>query len=279
MNLDKENRVADHYTVEGLGEKILDALGQSGLDVQDLKPADLSPVDEFHMGGRAATAHVIGLMGLSPGARVLDVGSGLGGAARYLAAECDCTVTGVDLTPEFVNVARMLSDLTGLGDRTEFHVGSALDMPWPDASFDAATNIHVAMNIADRPRLYGEVARVLRPGGVFAIYDAMKGPAEGVLFPVPWAEMPENSFLVTPAEMRQLLGEAGFEVTYEEDRRENALAHHRTRLADNTAAEGPSPLGLHLLTGKTAAQKSRNMIKMLEADQIAPVVMIARRAD
>ena len=279
MVQERETAVADHYNVNSLGERILDAIQRSGLDLDALTPVDLAPVDEFHMGGRAETAHVIGLMDLPVGAHVLDVGSGLGGVARYLAAECGCLATGIDLTPEFVRVARMLTDRTGLTDHVDFRVGSALDLPWPMASFDAAVTFHVAMNIADRPRLYAEVARVVRSGGVFAIYDVMKGPNEGMVFPVPWAETSETSFLAMPAEMGKLLGEAGFEVTHEEDRREIALEHQRARIAAISAAGGPPPLGLHLLTGETAGLKSRNMLKMLEANQITLGVIIARRRD
>lgn len=275
----KEAAVAHHYNVNGLGAKILDALRSSGLDLGALKPADLAPVDEFHMGGRTATAHVIGLMELPTAARVLDMGSGLGGVARYLAAECGCFAAGIDITPEFVRVAEMLTELTGLNDRVNFRIGSALDLPWPAANCYAATTFHMAMNIADRPRLYAEIARVVRPGGVLAIYDVMKGPNEGMVFPVPWAETGETSFLVTPAEMRKLLSEAGFAVICEEECRENALEHQHARLAQVMADKGPPPLGLHLLTGKTSGVKSRNMLNMLQAHQITLAIIIARRGD
>lgn len=272
-----EAMVADHYTVSGLGELILGALRQSGTDLKDLKPIDLAPVDEFHMGGRAATEYVIGLMNLPREATVLDVGSGLGGVARYLAAECGCRATGIDLTPEYVHVARMLTERTGLSDLVDFQVGSALDLPWTEGSFDAAVTFHAAMNIANRPRLYAEVARVVRPGSVFAIYDVMKGPTAGMLFPVPWAEAEQANFLVTPEEMREQLGVAGFKIQHEEDRREIALEHHRNRLASLSATDGPPPLGLHLLTGSRAGLKSRNMLRMLEANQITLKVVIAVR--
>lgn len=277
MGPDSESAVAGHYGIAGLGERILDAIAASGLDPAALKPADLAPVDEFHMGGRAATAHVIGLMDIAPGAHVLDVGSGLGGVARYLAAERGAQVTGIDLTPEYVDIAHMLSERTGLGGRVDFIVGSALDLPWPAAHFDAAVTFHVAMNIADRPRLYGEVARVVRSGGLFAIYDVLKGPTKGEEFPVPWAETPATSFLVTPAELRELLAQAGFDIVHEEDRREIALEHHRSRLAGLKASGGPPPLGLHLLQGATAGVKSRNMLRMLEANQITLGAIVARR--
>jgi MPBQ/MSBQ methyltransferase len=277
MTQSNETEVAEHYNVSGLGELILDALRRSNIDLKALKPSDLSAVDEFHMGGRAATQYVIGLMGLRPGARVLDVGCGLGGVARYLAGECGCRVTGVDLTPEYVRVARMLTEMTQLSGNIDFHTGSALDLPFPDDTFDAAVTFHVAMNIEDRPRLYAEVARVIRPGGLFAIYDVMKGSKEGMCFPVPWAETAQTSFLVTPDAMRQLLAQAGFDIVHEEDRRAVGLEHHRSRVAGLSAAGGPPPLGSHLLQGKTASLKSRNMIGMLEAEQITVEAIIARR--
>lgn len=271
-----ETAVADHYTVDGLGMLILDALKASG-KLNTLSPIDLAPVDEFHMGGRIATQHLIGLMNLPRNANVLDVGCGLGGVARYLAAECGCRATGIDLTAEYVRVGTMLTERTGLADKVDLRVGSALYLPWPEATFDAAVTFHVAMNIADRPRLYAEIARVLRPGSPFAIYDVMQGPKEGLLFPLPWAETEETSFLVTAGEMRSLLDNAGFEIVHEEDRREIALKHHRDRLAAQSAAGGPPPLGLHLLQGPTASLKSRNMVNMLEANQITLGAIIARR--
>jgi ubiquinone/menaquinone biosynthesis C-methylase UbiE len=269
--------VSGHYGLGDLADRILGALEQSGIDAEALTPVDIAPVDEFHMGGRAATAHVIGQLDLPTGAKVLDVGSGLGGVARYLADECGCHATGIDLTPEYVDVAKMLTERTGLTNKVEFVVGSALDLPWPENSFDAAVTFHVAMNIADRPGLYGNVARVLRSRGSFAVYDVMKGPEQGMLYPLPWAETSDTSFLVTPEEMRTLLDEAGFDVVVEEDRREVALEHHRSRLAQIEEAGGPPPLGLHILQGETAGIKSRNMIEMLESNQITLGAIIARR--
>ncbi|CDX39830.1 Methyltransferase type 11 [Mesorhizobium plurifarium] len=271
-----ETAVADHYTVDGLETLILDALKLSG-KLDALSPIDLAPVDEFHMGGRAATQHVIGMMNLPGNAYVLDVGCGLGGVARYLASECGCRAAGIDLTAEYVRVGTMLTERTGLADKVDLQVGSALDLPWPEATFDAAVTFHVAMNIADRPRLYAEVARVLRPEGTFAIYDVLKGPHDGLLFPLPWAETEKTSFLVTAGEMRDLLDNAGFDIIHEEDRREIALKHHRDRLAAQSAAGGPPRLGLHLLQGQTAKVKSHNMVTMLEAHQITLTAIIARR--
>jgi MPBQ/MSBQ methyltransferase len=272
-----EGSVAEHYRVGDLGRKILNALEQSGADMNTLAPVDLAPVDEFHMGGRAATEYIVNLMDVAKGSRVLDLGSGLGGLVRYFASERECIASGIDLTPDFVEVAQMLTERTGLTDRADFRTGSALDLPWDDASFDAAVNFHVAMNIADRPRLYSEAARVIRPGGVFAIYDVMKGESDGMLFPVPWSETPETNFLVNPAEMEDLLGEANFDVIYREDRSSIGIEHHKANIAKWVEAGTAPPLGIHLLTGETSSLKASNMITMLETDQIMLYIFIARR--
>lgn len=271
-----ESAVAGHYGSGGLRNRIFAALEAAGLDPARLTTADLAPVDEFHMGGRAATTDIVARAGLSAGDRVLDIGSGLGGLVRHLAGSLGCRATGLDLTPEYVALAREFTQATGLSDRADFVTGSALDLPFDDASFDAALTFHVGMNISDRPRKYAEAARVLRPGGTFVIYDVIKGPQPGMRFPVPWADSEETSFLLTAEEQSARVTGAGFTVIVDEDRTPMVLAHHRKALAQITAG-GPRPLGLHLLQGENAAQKSRNMIEMAEAGQIGLRLLIARR--
>lgn len=273
----REGSVADFYGASGLWDRLFSAIAAAGLDPEHLAPVDLAPVDEFHMGGHAATSEIVGRLGLTSGDRVLDIGSGIGGLVRHLASEIGCAVTGLDLTPEFVEIARELTRRTGLQDRAEFIVGSALALPFPDAAFDAAVTFHAGMNIADRATKYAEAARVLRPGGRFAVYDVLKGPVPGMRFPVPWAETDETSHLVTAAEMHDLLTAAGFEILDAEDRTPLVLELHRALLARGRGAGTPSPLGLHLLLGDNAAEKSANMIAMTEAGQIALGLFIARR--
>jgi MPBQ/MSBQ methyltransferase len=269
--------IAAHYGVVGLEERICAGLRAAGIDPANVRPVDLAPVDEFHMGGRTATANVLGSMGLSRDAHVLDIGSGLGGVARYLASEVGCRATGIDLTPEYVYLARQLTTMTSLDARVAFEVGSALALPGPDGHFDAAVTFHVAMNITDRPTLYAEAFRVLSPGAPFASYDVLKGPADGMLFPTRWAATAETNHLVAPAEMVALLQQAGFEIIHQEDHREVAIEHHRARLRNAASLADRPPLGLHLLQGEDGAQASRNMIAMLEAGQITLQTVLARR--
>lgn len=276
MSGDIERAVARHYSVPGLAERVLKALAAAGLGADRIAPEALGPIDEFHIGGRAATVHAVAKMALAPDSHVLDVGCGLGGATRYIAATHGCRVTGIDLTPDYITVARILAERTGLADRIAYHVASALDMPFADAAFDAAVTLHVAMNIEDRAGLYREVARVLRPGAVFCIYDVMKGAREGLPYPVPWADTPATSHLVTPMAMRALLTGAGFSIEDIEDRTDFGISFFRERLAAGTGAP-PPPLGLHLLMGTNTREKFQNVLAGLEGECICPVVMVARR--
>lgn len=273
MNI--ENAVADHYGIPDLLGQIFTGLERVGADLSKLTTEDLAPVDEFHIGGRKATAHAIAKLSPATDDHVLDIGCGIGGAARYLAANVGCRVTGVDLTPEFIATARALTEKTGLGDKVSYEVASALDMPFADAGFDGAITLHVVMNIHDRAGLYGEVARVLKPGATFCVYDVMKQGEDAVIYPVPWAKTAETSHLTPPDEMLELLDGAGFEVFEVEDRTDFARDFFKQTLA--AVSDGSPPLGLNLLMGDTAPLKFKNMLENTEQGRIAVVQMLARR--
>ena len=190
------NPVEDHYTSRDLGAVILAALQGMGKDIEHLTPDDLAPVDEFHGGQRPATIRLAELLGLTGAERVLDVGSGLGGPSRFLAWRYGVRVSGVDLTAEFVRVADMLTRRTGLVGKVDYRQGDALDLPFGEASFDAVWSQNAAMNIADRDRLYGEMRRVLKPGGRLALQEVAAGPGGDPHFPVQWAREPAHQFSV-----------------------------------------------------------------------------------
>jgi ubiquinone/menaquinone biosynthesis C-methylase UbiE len=198
------------------------------------------------------------------GDRVLDIGSGLGGLVRYLASEVGCRVTGLDLTPEYIALATEFTALTGLSDKAEFTLGSALSLPFADAAFSAAVTFHVGMNIADRETKYREACRVLQPGGKLVIYDVLKGPEPGMRFPVPWAETQDTSHLVAAADLRRLLIAAGFTIwTRKTDAHRVETSPRKVPRCRRAAA-----IGVAFLQGNTAKLKSRNMIDMAEAGQI-----------
>jgi SAM-dependent methyltransferase len=271
-----ERTVAGHYGDVDLLARIHAGLAAAGIDRHRIGPDDLAPVEEFHTGGRMATAHAVSYMDLKPDHRVLDIGCGIGGAARYMAHSVGCTVKGIDITPEYIACAETLTRATGLQERVSFEVASALAIPFDEGTFDAAITMHVAMNIPQRPSLYREIARILKPGATLCIFDIMKRSDAPLTFPVPWAQSGDASFLTTPEEMLALLADAGFGVRDVSDRTEFALEFFRQAMAKN--AGGPSsPLGIHLILGGKTGEKLGNTLRNIEAGRIAAVQMIATK--
>ncbi|MEM9278001.1 MAG: class I SAM-dependent methyltransferase [Pseudomonadota bacterium] len=272
-----EEQVTSHYGRNDLLDAILGGLKAQGSDLDHLKPEDLAPVDEFHTAGRATTIKALDLAPISAGMNILDAGCGIGGTSRHLAIERDCHVTGVDLTPEYIEVAAALSERMGLAEKCEFATGNITNLSFPTSSFDGVATFHVAMNIDNRPKLYGELARVLKPGGFLCIFDVMKGPTEGMRYPVPWSEDGTTSFLRSRNEMRELLKTAGFKISAEEGLRDFAMDFFEKVFANAAGADGPPPLGLHLLTGDNSPEKFANYFEALKDHQIEPVIMIATK--
>ena len=257
-----DDPVETHYTTQDLGQVILAALKAAGKDLDHLTPDDLAPVDEFHGGQRPATIRLAELVGFTGSERVLDVGSGLGGPSRYLAWRYGCRVSGVDMTAEFVRVAEMLTGMTGLVGRVDYRQGNALDLPFEDMSFDVVWSQNVAMNIADRDRLYREMRRVLKSGGKLALQEVAAGPSGEPHYPVQWAREPGISFLFTPEATRQKLEASGFRVLTWQDTTEEALESAKRRAHISAAA--PPPLGTHLILGDDWRAMFHNSVRNLE---------------
>ena len=260
----------------GLVAAIGAALDSSDLDRTAVRPADLAPVDEFHIRGRAASLEIIEALDPDADFHVLDLGSGLGGPARTLVEVTGCTVTGVDLTPDFCEVATALSEWTGLAGRTRFLVGDATATGLPDAAVDAAMTVHVAMNIADKPALYAEAFRVLRPGGRFVVYDVLQGEGGDVHYPVPWANDPSTSFLATPEEMRELLTAAGFEITSEVDSSDESLVWFQ-QVRARIERDGPPPVTFAAFLGDAFGQMAANQVANLAERRIRTVMFACSR--
>jgi MPBQ/MSBQ methyltransferase len=276
MSTELNQDIQQHYARPDLGNLILAALEKAGKDINRLAPEDLAPVDEFHIRGRAATLELARAAGVDSSKYVLDVGSGVGGSSRCLAREFGCRVSGIDLTDEYCRVAAMLSERIGLSALISYRQGDALNLPFPDGTFDVVWTEHVAMNIPDKPRLYREMYRVLKPGGTLAIYDILAGPSGPVLFPVPWARLPETSFVVTPAELRKLLDQGGFRVIDWADTTDAARAWF-VSLAEKIHKEGLPALGFHVLLGPDFKEMAQNQRHNLEEGRIVLAQVVAKK--
>jgi ubiquinone/menaquinone biosynthesis C-methylase UbiE len=270
------DQVAAHYSGSGgLADAIAESLQNAGKELNELKTTDLATVDEFHIRGRKATLELAEQMMLSEDSRVIDIGSGLGGPARTLAEEYGCHVTGLDLTQAFCDAAEVMSDWVNLGERVAFQQGDATNLPFADNQFDAAMTIHVAMNIPAKDKMYEQARRVVKRGGIFAVYDIVQGEEGDVLFPVPWAREPSISHLATPDEMESLLADAGFEVLDIHDSTDQSQSWFEEVMA-RMAQSGPPPVTFQAILGSDFPEMARNQVRNVTERRIRTVSYICK---
>ncbi|WP_081292894.1 class I SAM-dependent methyltransferase [Mycobacterium colombiense] len=260
-----ENQYSTGLSRSSIERALLDA----GKDLDDLAPADLGALEDFHTMGRFATAQLLELTAITGDSRVLDAGSGIGGTARYLADHYGCAVTAVDLTGEYCDTHRWLNRLVGLDDSITVRQGDVTALPLPHGSVDVVVSQHVQMNVADKARLYGEARRVLTPGGRLALWDLTIDDGRALDFPLPWADVPARSHLVTPDELRTLVTSAGFAVQHWDDLTETASSIMQALLA-----QPPQPLGLHAFV-TDFVRKAENLTRALADGRLRAIQGVA----
>lgn len=272
-----EEKIARHYASADLLARIDAAIVQAGADPAHLVIDDLKPVDEFHTGGIEATIALLDQLEITPEMVVVDLGCALGGTARHIVHRYGATVRGVDLAPDYVEAGNALNERLFLQERIDLQVGSATELPFDDNSADLVTMFHVGMNIPDKMQLFAQVARVLKPGGYFALFDVMRGESDGnIAFPVPWSGGAQTSHVDLPAVYRDAAQAAGLEITVERERRQYALDFF-DRVINRVATHGLPPLGVHLLMGEAASEKLKNVVANIRENRITPVEMIFKR--
>ncbi len=253
-----------HYSAREIEARILAGIRAAGLNpAQRLSPEDLAALDHFHTGGLRATRELLEVAQIRAGDCVLDIGAGLAGSARLLASAVGCRVDCVEMSPDYCAGAVLLNRLTGLDDRVRVHQSSALDLPFPDESFDVVWMQNVGMNIADKRKLYGEICRVLKPGGRYAFQEMAAGRVAASYFPLPWATDPADNFLISVEEMRTILGGCGFIAELFEDTSDT----HLSRSIANATPAVQGQLGLAVFVDNLA-QKAENARRSLEEGQV-----------
>jgi SAM-dependent methyltransferase len=268
--------IRTHYTHANLLERMLGALKADGHDPQSFGYEALWPIDQLHERGIEGTKDQAKAAGLSAGMSVLDIGCGIGGASRYLAAACGCRVTGIDLTPAFIAVARELSARCGLADKITYREANALALPFADGSFDHVWTQFVTMNIEDKQGLSREPARMLKPGGRFSCSEIALGKPGPLTFPLPWASDPSSSFLVTPEAMRVALAAADLRIVEEIDIGAVNLAYIRDMMQRVERGEKPQQLN-QVVLGEGFPGRARNYAKAASDGLLVAHLIIAEK--
>jgi ubiquinone/menaquinone biosynthesis C-methylase UbiE len=272
-----DHGITSHYTQGDLLGRLRAALLDDGIDPDRPTMEALAPYDQFHGRGLEATQELADLVAPSPTDHLLDVGSGIGGPARYFADRFGARVTGIDLTSEFCEVARHLTRALGLDDRVDFEQGDALAMPFADTSFDGAYSMNVSMNIHDKAGFYAEIHRVLRPGAWLVLSEIAQGPNGSPAYPTPWARTADSSFLATPQQTREGLEASGFTIVSLRATTEQALAYGAKSRAMVERGEKPPHRAVLLVHGDVAPAAMANTARGLAESRIVPIEVLCRK--
>lgn len=200
------------YDGPDLEPVVLAALRQAGLPSDVLDADDLAAMDEFHARGRAGTLALAELAGLAPAERLLDLGAGIGGPSRALTRHFGAEVTALDSTERFCRLARQLNALCGLADRIAVVHGDGTRLPFDDAAFDLVWTQAVWQSVRDKAAVAAEIRRVLRPGGRLALLEVVSADGQELHYPLPWADGPQDSFVVAEDALRATLVAAGLQI-------------------------------------------------------------------
>lgn len=276
MSKNYSTNINTQYSNGRIEKEINQVLKTEGKKLSDLTLTDLAAMDELHIGGRKATLRLAAKADLSKTNTVLDIGSGIGGPARGLAANFECNVTGLDLTEEYCQIARLLTQTVGLENKVVFKQGNALDMPFAEKSFDTVWSQHCSMNIENKVLYYEEIFRVLEKEGRLIIHDTLAGSATPLDYPVPWANHPDLSFLDTQSEMQSILIKLGFKQQYWQDKTEEAITFYQKLIAVTQKGKMPV-LNVKLILRADPVVLAENMIKNLTEGRLNVIEAIYQK--
>lgn len=269
--------VRQRYATSGILERVIAFLQERGVDPERPKYQDFFSFDQLHGRGIQATREHIERAGIKSSVHVLDLGCGVGGSSRVIAATCGCRVTGIDITAQYVEVARELTRRCGMGDRIEFQQADALDLPFTEGTFDHVWCQYVTMNIRDKKKLASEVARVLKRDSRFSCSELEQGPGGALIFPLPWATDVSASFLVTPEAMRQALEDGGLRIIEQTDLSEANLTFSKEVRARAERGE-PQLNANYVVMGDDFSERAMNVGKCAAERRVVEHFILAKKA-
>lgn len=268
--------VSDHWGTGDVYSRIINAMKTAEIDPETVTVEQLAPVDHFHARGFPATIELADALPIEPGQRLVDIGCGIGGPARYLVQRFGCQVDGVDITAPFVDAGNQLSALVGMQDAVKIELGDGQKLPYEDGSFDGGYSQHVTMNVPDRTAFFGEAFRVLKPGAFFALTEHGLGEVGDPHHPLPWSEDGSGAYLMRPTDTIDALEKSGFSDIQVSDTGEKYLQGYLRAI--ELAEKGEAPVfGVHILLGKLAPQIVRNAARNIEERRTHPVQIICRK--
>ena len=272
-----ESLLLSHYGRANLSDDLFAALQKAGRKITTYR--DTGAFDEFHIRGAEATRELANLVGLSQGQKVLDLGCGLGGPSRFIAGEYGCDVTGIDLIPEFIQIASAIAEKVGLTDKVRFQLCNILDLPFKADAFDMVWSQHTLMNISNKAKLFNQIHRVLKPNGILALYEVLAGDLAPIYYPVQWSSDPGTNFLIQENQMRELLHQAGFKNIAWQENSAQCLAWFESLNKKMTSRpqNAPPPVGLNLVIGPTTAEKARNTLRNLQENRIRVIYVVFKK--
>ncbi len=270
------HKVQEHYGAADITSKIFAAIPWNPDRDALLSAEQLYPFDQLHGRELLATRDHAARLDPQRDDHLLDVGSGIGGPARYFAATYGCRVTGIDVTPEFVAAARDLTSRCGLGDHVTFIETDAVATPAEDESFDHAYSFYVGMNLPDKLAILTEIFRLMKPGGRLIWTEVTAG--EGApTYPLPWSDNAADSHVRTREDLLDHFTAAGFRIQAVEDET-HAHLELAKKMKDSNRLPTPDQMQANqVVLGQDFVARRMNYIASLGEGTIASTLIEARK--
>ena len=268
--------IENFWTRGDIFSRVQHAMSEAGLINKELNIEDLFPIDQYHARGIAATVDLGKRMPISKNQKIIDIGCGLGGPARYYAKEFKCFITGIDITPSFIEIGNEFNKLTSMSDNIKLLVGNGEILDFKNETFDGAYSQHVTMNISDRKKFFSEAFRVLKKDSFFAFTEHGLGPEGNPIFPLPWADSSEMSFLLPPETTISILKDIGFSDIKIIETADKYISGYEKLIGLKSAKKKPV-LGIHVIGGESMKQRSTNSMQSIKENRTLPFEIVCKK--